>query len=498
MPGVSGPPEARGRRIAGHLRPGLPPMTTGSPESLGSQVALSTLGMVLAGAVRFGYTVLVGLAFGKVMVGQVNSGISLALFVCLLYPAAAAMAVTKFLARARGAGDLDQAQVVTAYLLRLTYLTGGGLAALTLLIAPGLLHVGFWDAVSVAALVMANCGYLFARSLLFGAGRVTRATLWDLAASALSLVLLVVVIVSDLSSLLLLPLTAGYAVYALANLPRRGSARPAAGLRAEMRSFVHISLVNSLATSGVLQLAMVAAQYFDPAQAGSFAAALALATPASLVSRSIGSVLFPSLAAARGRGDAHRARQQVDLVTRALIVAGTAVFGTLMIVSGLLIRLFFPRPGFDTAATVLPILLAAVLVQNVVVAASNMQLIRTQAAARGVMVGSLAGAVTAVVAWAVFAPAGGQLAVAWGFAASAVVASLLPVLGVWRLDHMSWTAPFLRFAVGLAVASLLTAWTVGQQSSAPVQVAVALAFVVGWLLLAWNDTRATVALVAHR
>ena len=127
-----------------------------------------------------------------------------------------------------------------------------------------------------------------------------------------------------------------------------------------------------------------------------------------------------------------------------------------------------------------------------------MQLIRTQAAARGVMVGSLAGAVTAVVAWAVFAPGGGQLAVAWGFAASAVVASLLPVLGVWRLDHMSWTAPFLRFAVGLAVASLLTAWTVGQQSSAPVQVAVALAFVVGWLLLAWNDTRATVALVAHR
>ena len=306
MPGVSGPPEARGRRIAGHLRPGLPPMTTGSPESLGSQVALSTLGMVLAGAVRFGYTVLVGLAFGKVMVGQVNSGISLALFVCLLYPAAAAMAVTKFLARARGAGDLDQAQVVTAYLLRLTYLTGGGLAALTLLIAPGLLHVGFWDAVSVAALVMANCGYLFARSLLFGAGRVTRATLWDLAASALSLVLLVVVIVSDLSSLLLLPLTAGYAVYALANLPRRGSARPAAGLRAEMRSFVHISLVNSLATSGVLQLAMVAAQYFDPAQAGSFAAALALATPASLVSRSIGSVLFPSLA--RGPGSTLRPR----------------------------------------------------------------------------------------------------------------------------------------------------------------------------------------------
>ncbi|HET7398051.1 MAG TPA: hypothetical protein VFJ94_05970 [Intrasporangium sp.] len=485
-------------RLVRHLRPGLPPLARETGESLGAQVALSTTGMVLAGVVRFAYSVLIGLVLGNLAVGEVNSGISLALFVSLLYPSATAMAVTKFLARARGAGHLDEARTVTGYLLRVTYLTAALLAGATLVVTPGLLHLGWGEAVGVAALVLANSGYLFARSLLFGAGRVTRATVWDLATTVLSLALLGAVLVGRLSSLLLVPLTAGYAVYALANLPRGARGRPPSALRAEMLAFVHISLLNSLATSGVLQLAMVAAQHWDRPQAGSFAAAIALATPASLVSRSISSVLFPTLATAHGRGDAEGARRQVDVLTRSLLVISLGIFGTLMVLSPLLIRVFFPKPEFASAATVLPILLAAVMVQNMVVAATNMQLTRSHAGARGVMTASLVGAAVAVVSWAAFAPIGGYVAVAWGFLASAVVASALPALAVWRADRMPWLSPLLRAAVGAGAAAALAAWMLRTQAGPVLQVAAALGFLAGWLLLGWRDTLMAVRLALRR
>jgi len=481
-----------------HLRPGLPDHTAETSESLGAQVALSTTGMVLAGAVRFAYSVLIGLVFGSVAVGQVNSGISLALFVTLLYPSASALAVTKFLARSRGAGDLREARAVTGYLLRVTYVTAGLLAAATLVLAPGLLHVSLADGVSVAALVVANSGYLFSRSLLFGAGRVVRATVWDFATTVLSLGLLAMVLVARMPSVLLLPLTIGYAVYALANAPRHAGGRPEPGLRREMLSFIHISLLNSIATSGVLQLSMVATQHWDPREAGSFAAALALATPASLVSRSVSSVLFPNLASAHGRGDAEGARRQVDLLTRSLLVISLAIFGTLMIVSPLLISVFFPKPAFASAAAVLPVMLAAVMIQNMVVAATNMQMTRSQAGARGVMLASIAGALVALVSWIVFAPAGGYVAVAWGFLAAAVVASALPTIATWRTDHMPWLLPFLRVGLGIAAAGAVSAWTVREQVGPLGQVGAALAFLVAWLLLGWRDTLNTVRLALRR
>lgn len=496
--GGRAPSSHRVAHLLHHLRPGLPEHSRETSESLGAQVALSSTGMVLAGAVRFAYTVLIGLVFGSVAVGQVNSGISLALFVSLLYPSASALAVTKFLARSRGAGDLDEADAVTRYLLRVTYLTAGLLAVGTFVLTPGLLHTSWTGALSVAALVIANSGYLFARSLLFGAGRVVRATVWDFATTLLSLVLLGAVLLAGMPSVLLLPLTIGYAVYALANAPRRRGGRPEAPLRREMLSFIHISLLNSIATSGVLQLSMVAAQHWDPAQAGSFAAALALATPASLVSRSVSSVLFPNLASLHGRGDAEGARTQVDVLTRSLLVISVAIFGTLMIVSPLLISIFFPKPAFAPAAAVLPVMLAAVMIQNMVVASTNMQMTRSQAGARGVMLASMGGAVVAVGSWLVFAPTGGYQAVAWGFLASAVVASAIPTIATWRTDRMKWLVPFLRVGLGTAAAAAASAWTLRNHIGPLLQVAAALVFLAAWLLLSWRDTLGVLQVVRRR
>jgi putative peptidoglycan lipid II flippase len=480
------------------LRPGLPDVTVDTLETVGTQTALSTGGMVVSGLVRFAYSTLIGGVLGKVALGQVNSSISLALFASLLYPGASAMAVTKFLARSRGAGDLAEGRAVTGHLIKVTYATGAVLGVLTVVASPALLHFSWTEAVITGVLVVATAGYLFARSLLFGAGRVARATAWDCLTALLSIVLLVAALLGRVTWLLLLPLLIGYALYAVCNLPRRSDAPLAPALRAEMNAFIHVALINSLATSGVLQLSMVATQHWDQTEAGSYAAALALATPASLVSRSISSVLFPTLAKAHGRGDAEGARSQVDTLTRGLFLVSLAMFGPLMVVSPTLIGVLFPRRELATGALVLPILLCAVMLQNMVIAPMNTLMTRSQRDARTVMWSSVGGAVVSAVTWAIAAPSGGFVAVAWGYLAGALVSSLIPFAVVWRQQSMAWAAPVLRVALGVGAASVLAWWVHAQHASVLAQVVAALGLLLAWLLVSWRDTRAVVRLASHR
>ena len=63
---------------------------------------LSTLGILVQGGVRFVFSVLVGNAFGTLVLGAANAAISLALFASLVHPSAAAQTATKFVARSVG------------------------------------------------------------------------------------------------------------------------------------------------------------------------------------------------------------------------------------------------------------------------------------------------------------------------------------------------------------------------------------------------------------
>ena len=273
--------------------------------------------------------------------------------------------------------------------------------------------------------MIAYSGYMFTRGVLFGSGSVQRATVWDLISSAVSLSALAAVVLAGETAWILLPLVLGYAVYVAANLPRRSRMRVPAELRREMNGFLGLTLVNSLATGGFLQLSMVAAQYWDPEGAGAAAKALTLATPASLASRSLSLVLLPSLATAYGRGDHDSVRRQTDISTRVLAVVSLASFGPLMLLSPTLISLFFRRDGFDEAVILLPILLAAVMVLNVVIGATNSLLTREQRHVRVVMTASVVGAVAgAVVA--------GRRPAGWGVLAVAVG---LPRRHAHRLGH---------------------------------------------------------------
>ena len=491
-------PERGPTPLLRHLRPGIPAPGAAADTSLAAQGALSTLGIIVQGAVRFLFSVLVGNVLGKVVLGAANAAISLSLFASLLQPSAAASSATKFVARARGAGDLRLAEAITAHLVRRTAVAALLLGAGAALSAPWLLDLDWRQGLLTGALVIVYSGYMFLRGVLFGAGQVPRATVWDIVSSAISLAALALVLWGRAQDLVLVPLIIGYGVYVAANLPGRvrGSLDPA--LVKEINGFVLLTLANGVAVGGFLQLSMVVARFFDASGAGAYAAALALATPASLVSRSLSLVLFPSLSAAYGRGDHEGVRRQTDLSTRALVVISMGTFGPLMLLSPALIRLFFPRAEFEEAAAILPVLLVAVMVLNVVIGATNTLLTREQEHARKVLVASIAGACVGLLAWVTTVPAFGVMAVAVGYLLGSLVMAVVPAVIAWRLERLHWGWMWGRLVLAGIVAGLLCWWEQSRELGVPTQIGLAVAFGLGWLTLSWPDVRTTADLVRRR
>lgn len=91
-----------------------------SSGSLASRGLLGAIGVGVQGAQRFLITFLVAHLAGRDAVGVVATAISTALLLSLLWPTATGSAASKFVARARGAGDVSQTQAVAAQLARRT------------------------------------------------------------------------------------------------------------------------------------------------------------------------------------------------------------------------------------------------------------------------------------------------------------------------------------------------------------------------------------------
>jgi O-antigen/teichoic acid export membrane protein len=472
-----------------HLRLGAPPTREHAEHGLAHQAALSTAGVLVQGAVRFLYSVLVGNVLGQLVLGRTNSSIALAMLASLLVPSATAMAATKYVARYRGAQDLAMADRAAHHLGRVTQLSMLGLAVGAAVLAVPILRLGPLDAVLCGALAAAYSGYVYVRGFLFGAGHTARATVWDGVSAGLAMVGLATVLVFELTSWLLVPLILCYAAYTVASWPRSSGPLPA-DVRREMRGFLWLTLVNTVAVGGFLQLTMVAAQHWDPGTAGAFAAALSLATPASLASRSLTLVLFPSMAAAEGRGDLAGAIRQTDLATRGLAVVSLATFGPLMLVSPALIGLFYRRPEFEPAKVLLPILLGAVMLTNLAVAAMNSLLSRDHRHGRRVLVASVVGALVGGLWWIARVPGGGVLEIAIGFLVGSAVVGLMPIADVWRRDGHRWALPAARFTLGSTVVVALC--VLEQRGAVGVlgQVGLALVFMLGWLALSYRDVGA--------
>lgn len=462
-----------------------------TPTSLVRGGALAVTGLLAQGILRFATSLLVGRLAGKEELGIVASAIATATVLALLWPTSTGSAASKFLARARGAGAADELRSTAAHLRTRMLQIGLVLVVVSAPIWVFLDHGSWTGALAVAALTAGYAGYSFTRGVQFGTGQTLRATCWDLTCVALGLAGLSALLAFGVRGpTLVLPLAVAYGIYALAGWPFGGrGGRPAAQRRHELDGFVALGAFGSLASSGFLQLSQIVARLVgDDSGAGQYAAALSLATPASMLAASLTLVLLPALSETLGREDPAAFRVRTDQANRSLVVVVVAVFGAVLVCSRVLIELIW-GPRFAGADVLLVLLVVAVLAGNLAVVSVNALTARSQ---RGMMINvgaGVLGMVVGVVVWAIVAPGLGEVGVAAGYLCGAVTIATVPIAVAWRSGGHRWGALYSKVGVALGVLALL-AWA---QRTASLPLVVDPLMAAGFVGLWWLLNRAEFA-----
>lgn len=400
------------------------PVVSGRPTTGGvaSSAVLATAGIGVQGVAKLLVTVVVGRVFGTEALGQTTALLSLSVFVALLWPNAAGNTASRYLAIALRGRRSDAA---VNRLLGLSMLVSTAvLAAVTVPVAlawgngPGMVLGG-------AAVVVGYGLYCYARGAQLGYGRAPRVALWDSVTSVLALGLLVVACVARLEPFVLLPLAIGYTVFAIACWPRGnalpGESEPTAGVL----GFAAWNVLAVVTSNGLLQLTMISAQVTSSAQeAGVYAAAFTLATPASMLGQALGQVLVPAFAH-RSDGGSLRSRGALLLVVG--FAAGSAVvFGLVALLAGWFLPIVYPAEGTAAVAD-LRYLMVGVWVFTVGLVPAALLL--ASGRSRQVALASVAGFVVGAVLMAVLGPVAGVAGGTTGFLVGSAV-NLIAVIGL--------------------------------------------------------------------
>ena len=460
--------------------------------SLRSRAGLTTYATAVQGLARFLYSLLIGHLGSRELLGQTNTSLSLSVFTSQLWAAPASVAGMRFVALRAALSDPVGAATVARHIavrtavISLVLPTGVALA--------GSLWLGFDAAqtLSTALLAFAYSMYSTTRGIQYGHLRYRRVAVWDTIAGATSLLAVVVVLALDLTPLALLPLTLGYGLFAVVSWPARGRGRVEPALRREIDRFVLFGAVSGTASGGLLQLSQIAAHSSaGPGPAGDYAAALTLATPASMLSIALSTVLIPPLVAAAGRGDRRGVHVQSDVIARRLTAIFVGLFGVLTIVSPLAIAVIWGE-AYSGAAEVLPILLIAVMLASIALGgATTLQSTRARGP-RAVAFVNLAGFAVSLLAWPFLAPSLGTTGVALGYLLGSGTASLATLGTVWWIERHHWWGLAARLLGGtaLVVALALLTRDIPGLAGVAAQLGAALVFALVWLALTRRDVQA--------
>lgn len=298
-----------------------------------SRTALSSAGMAIQGLARFGYTLAIGRLAGAEALADASTLLSLAVWLSLVLPAPLGVAASRYFPVPSLAGS-------AAYQLNSWFWVSSlALSGLSFPIAVWLVG-DVVVSLTAAVLIFTYSAYVYTRGAMMGEDRILRATLADLCSSLIAITALILVLVGGAQWVLLLPLAAGYGVFAVASWPRTRPDLGTAAERAVVRRFVRASMLSGLATGGLLPMTMIFVRAYDSAeQAGLFAAALSLATPASLVSQAVNQVLIPHFARMHDSpNEMRRSHRKLLAVTVALFAV---VFGLLIALAQPILSIFY-------------------------------------------------------------------------------------------------------------------------------------------------------------
>ncbi|OLT28510.1 hypothetical protein BJF82_03235 [Kytococcus sp. CUA-901] len=427
-----------------------------------TRTILSTGSLVLQGMVKLALSIAVGRMMGPHALAQVTAALAVASILSLLTPSAIGSAASRFLAATQAQGEPGPLRQVTGHL-------GRRLLQSCLLLAP--LGVVYWvatghglaDALTIGLLTIGIGGYAFARGVHTGAQQVRRLVTWDLFVSMLGVVGTVGMAALGFRPVTtLLPLAFGYLLITVASWPPTAAGRPT--IAAEMDHFIRWGTLGTVISAGLMHLAMLVAEArLEPDLAGSFAAALNLLSPAGLLATSLTMVLFPSIAAAFGRGDNAGALRLTRTASDDLVFIMVALFGSLSILAPWVVTILWGE-RFVSAGVIFPILALGPLSRAVSMPSVTSMSARDRDGIRHSATSTLMGFGLAVLIW-LAAPGPAWVAVAAGFSAAMTFTAVQNIVRATRHDGHRWTPTWARFAFGvgsvLAVLVVRDQWSLG-------------------------------------
>lgn len=320
-------------------------------QSVASRTALITVGMGVQGVARLVYTIAIGRLASQGSLGDTSALLSMAVYLSLMLPAGLGVAASRFLP------VLDFREGALHVLNRWFWIGSLILSIIAFPLALGITGDPMISITSVA-LVWSYSAYVYTRGVLMGEDRILRATVSDTVSSVVAISALMLVLTARIPWVLLLPLSLGYALFAFLARPRTNTSEASPEHKSTIKRFVRDSTIGALATGGLLPATMVFVRAFDtPLSADLFAAALSLATPASMVSQAVNQVLIPHFA--RLSYDPVSIRRSNRRITAVTIAMFAAVFGLIIWLAPFILTVVY---GEKFAEGVLPlqILLAVV------------------------------------------------------------------------------------------------------------------------------------------
>lgn len=310
-------------------------------QTVVSRTALITLGMGVQGIARLGYTVVIGRFAGSGDLGDTSALLSVAVYLSLVLPAGLGVAASRYLP----IGELSGGAL--RILNRWFWVSSTVLAAIAFPISFGITGDP-WLSLSAVVLVWSYNAYVYTRGVLMGEDRIVRATVADTIAAFVAITALVLVLTAQVSWALLLPLALGYAVFAFLGRPVSEPGEASPQQRATIARFVRDSTIGAMATGGLLPATMVFVRAFDtPHIADLFAAALSLATPASMVSQALNQVLIPHFA--RLNRDPAALQASSRKLTAATIALFAVVFGLIIWLAPVILSVIYGDKYADGA-----------------------------------------------------------------------------------------------------------------------------------------------------
>ena len=482
-----------GAASSGHVGHGRVSGRRDGSWSLRTGSAWTLAGTLAQGGFRFLLNILIGRFGGASLLGQTSGILAIAQLATLFGATSLSAALTRYTASAASDASTISALAVVRHLrMRMAqWLTLMLVAVAGIVAATGALSRS--DAVIAFILASGLAGYQFAKAHLLGAGEIRKASLLELTTAVAGMVLAIGLLWAGVrDENLLWPVAATAVTFLLASGLPRGKGKPRPEVVRELDHYALLGVAGTLVSAGFLQGSMILASVgLDSQGAGEYASAFTLATPLSLLTMSVGLILFPAFS---------RVHQQ-SLAFKALLLRASSGMAVLLVPGFSLIMALSPEvtrlawgEGVREADQVLPLLVCAVMFAGLGMPASQaLTSTGVPGMATSVKIGAC-GLLTGTLIWAVAVPAYGAWGVGLGYLAGTLITSATPLIITAHSIGARWVPHLLRgWGTGLVVCAASVAAAHSSVDTAK-RAGVALVIFGLWLIVSRREVMA----LAHR